>query len=156
MISQETSCNFGATKTELRDKNRLCKRPFRPPTLAVFPSIIALIGPLRSFADTVGRPATGRREQRGYSATSDQGTGDELTLPRTEERPAKKKSGIRRSRSTTRNQTSTPNVPTEVHKKQLFPRGRSGKKKIGLQRGRGGARRVCFSREFPDGDDVVL
>ena len=106
--------------------------------------------------DTFGRPGTGRREQRGYSATSDQGTGDEATLPRTEERPAKKKSGIRRSRSTTRNQSTTPNVPTEVHKKQLFPRGRSGNERGGVRRERGGVRRDCFSHEFSNGTDVVV
>lgn len=95
--------------------------------------------------DTFGRPVAGRREQRGYSATSDQGTGDEATLPRTEERPAKKKSGIRRSRSTTRNQSTTPNVPAEVHKKQLFPRGRSGKERGGEGRGAEG---LLFTRIF--------
>ena len=79
------------------------------------------------FLDTFGRPVNGRREKRGDSATSDQGTGDEATLPRTEERPAKKKNIIRRSRSTTRSgQSSTPNVPTEVHKKQLFSGRKSG------------------------------
>ena len=73
------------------------------------------------FADTFGRPIIGRREKRGDSNTSDQGTGDEATLPRTEERPVKKKSSIRRSRSTQRSsQANTPNVPTVVHKKQLF------------------------------------
>ena len=87
------------------------------------------------FSDTFGRPVTGRREQRNYSATSDQGTGDEATLPRTEERPAKKKSGIRRSRSTTRsNQSSTPNVPTQPNKKQLFPGRKSGEKRSGGER----------------------
>lgn len=79
------------------------------------------------FPDAFGRSVSGRRERRGDSNTSDQGTGDEATLPRTEERVVKKKSGIRRSKSTQRSgQTSTPNVPTEVHKKQLFSGRRSG------------------------------
>ena len=78
------------------------------------------------FADTFGRPLIGRREKRGDSNTSDQGTGDEATLPRTDERPVKKKSGIRRSRSTQRSQANTPNVSTEVHKKQLFSGRKSG------------------------------
>ena len=91
------------------------------------------------FSDTFGRPTTGRREQRNYSATSDQGTGDEATLPRTEERPVKKKSGIRRSRSTTRNnQSSTPNVPTQPNKKQLFSGRKSSEKGALLYRERGG------------------
>ena len=95
------------------------------------------------FSDTFGRPVSGRREQRNYSATSDQGTGDEATLPRTEERPAKKKSGIRRSRSTTRgNQSSTPNVPTQPNKQQLFPGRKSSEKRGGVWRVRGGVQIV--------------
>lgn len=83
----------------------------------------------KSRRDTFGRPVNGRRDKRGDSATSDQGTGDEATLPRTDERPGKKKIIIRRSRSTTRgDKSSTPNVPTEVHKKQLFSGRKSGKK----------------------------
>lgn len=83
-----------------------------------------------SRRDTFGRPVTGRGNKRGDCNTSDQGTGDEATLPRVEERQEKKKKhGIRRSRSTQRTgHVTTPNVPTEVHKKQLFPGKRLAKK----------------------------
>ena len=81
------------------------------------------------FTDTYGRPVLGpRRDKRGDSNTSDQGTGDEATLPRTEElRPVKKKYVIRRSRSTQRSPANTPKVPTEIHKKQLFSGRKSSK-----------------------------
>ena len=85
------------------------------------------------FSDTFGRPVTGRGNKRGDCNTSDQGTGDEATLPRVEERQEKKKKhGIRRSRSTQRTgHVTTPNVPTEVHKKQLFPGKRLGENGAG-------------------------
>ena len=83
------------------------------------------------FLDAFGRPVTGRKSRRGDGNTSDQGTGDEATLPRTEERQEKKKkkSGIQRSRSTQRSGlVSTPNVSFEAHKKQLFSGKRSGER----------------------------
>ena len=84
------------------------------------------------FLDAFGRPVTGRKTKRGDGNTSDQGTGDEATLPRTDERQEKKKkkSGVQRSRSTQRSgQVSTPNVSSEVHKKQLFSGRRSGERR---------------------------
>ena len=84
------------------------------------------------FLDAFGRPVTGRKSKRGDGNTSDQGTGDEATLPRTEERQEKKKkkSGIQRSRSTQRScLVSTPNVSFEVHKKQLFSGRRLGERR---------------------------
>ncbi|KAK2568305.1 Rho GTPase-activating protein 5 [Acropora cervicornis] len=87
-----------------------------------------------SRRDAFGRPVTGRRGKRGEGNTSDQGTGDEATLPRTEERQEKKKkkSGVQRSRSTQRSGlVSTPNVSFDVRKKQLFS-GRRSEERRGI------------------------
>ena len=84
------------------------------------------------FLDAFGRAVTGRRGNRGEGNTSDQGTGDEATLSRTEERQEKKKkkSGVQRSRSTQRSGlVSTPNVSFDVRKKQLFSGRRSDERR---------------------------